>query len=75
MVRLDSERNLDNQIAKLLLEINLDREELQQLEQMVLRLVVAAGVADQILRQAGVLDAVLLFAGFAERAVGARNSL
>src|SRR5689334_8239220 len=41
---------------------------MQQLEEVVLRLAVAACVADQALRQPCVLDAVLLLAGLAQRA-------
>ncbi len=39
-----------------------------QLEEMVFRLAVLARIADQHLRQLGVLDAVFLLAAFAERA-------
>jgi hypothetical protein len=41
---------------------------MQQLEEVVLRLAVAARIADQALGQSGVLDAVFLLAGFPERA-------
>ena len=41
---------------------------MQQLEEMVLRLAVAARIADQALRQSRVLDAVFLLAGLAQRA-------
>ena len=39
-----------------------------ELEEVILRLAGAAGIADQRLRELGVLDAVLLFAAFAQRA-------
>ena len=41
---------------------------MQQLEEMVLGLTVAARIADQALRQSCVLDAVFFFAGLAQRA-------
>src|SRR5260370_26104337 len=41
---------------------------MDQVVEMVLRLAGAAGVADQILRQLRILDAVFLLAGLAERA-------